>query len=186
MQQVHQSFPVLGRRFGHLAVDGDPFNYIRNSVKITMNAYDGTMNFYVSDPSDPIIRAWEGVFPALFQRVPTLREAFELTLELGWRMNLELKAQPRTDEWTIERLDIRSKSAHLSSSGGWRRTAGGSITTLQSKLEVENLNGLLGQFGYGDYLKSGSGTLAFAPNAANTYAGGTNLNAGTTTTSPTG
>ena len=34
-----------------------PFNYIRNSVKIAMDAYDGTMNFYVADPNDPIIRA---------------------------------------------------------------------------------------------------------------------------------
>ena len=45
----------------------DSFNYIRNSVKITMNAYDGTMHFYVADPDDPIIRAYEGVFPSLFE-----------------------------------------------------------------------------------------------------------------------
>lgn len=45
---------------------GDPFNYIRNSVKVVMDAYDGTMKFYVSDPNDPIIRAWQGVFPNLF------------------------------------------------------------------------------------------------------------------------
>jgi uncharacterized protein len=42
------------------------FNYIRNSVKITMDAYDGTMHFYVADPADPIVRAYEGVFPTLF------------------------------------------------------------------------------------------------------------------------
>lgn len=46
---------------------GDPFNYIRNSVKVVMNAYDGSMSFYVSDPKDPIIQAWEGVFPGLFK-----------------------------------------------------------------------------------------------------------------------
>ena len=44
-----------------------PFNYIRNSVKITMDAYDGTMTFYVADPSDPLIRAWSGIFPSMFQ-----------------------------------------------------------------------------------------------------------------------
>ncbi len=42
-------------------------NYIRNSVKITMDAYDGTMHFYVSDPSDPIIRAYSGIFPSMFE-----------------------------------------------------------------------------------------------------------------------
>ena len=46
---------------------GDPFNYIRNSVKITMDAYDGTMNFYVADDQDPLIRAYSGVFPTMFQ-----------------------------------------------------------------------------------------------------------------------
>ena len=42
-------------------------NYIRNSVKITINAYDGTMSFYVSDPSDPLIRAYQSIFPGVFQ-----------------------------------------------------------------------------------------------------------------------
>ena len=48
-------------------VAGDPFNYIRNSVKVVMDAYDGTMSFYVADPTDPIIQAWEGVFPTVYQ-----------------------------------------------------------------------------------------------------------------------
>jgi uncharacterized membrane protein (UPF0182 family) len=48
---------------------GDAFNYIRNSVKIVMDAYTGEMSFYVSDPSDPIIQAWEGVFPGLFKPI---------------------------------------------------------------------------------------------------------------------
>ena len=45
---------------------GDPFNYVRNSVKVVMDAYDGTTTFYVADPNDPIIRAWEGVFPTVY------------------------------------------------------------------------------------------------------------------------
>jgi hypothetical protein len=44
-----------------------PFNYVRNSVKVVMNAYSGKTSFYVSDPSDPIIQAWESVYPNLFQ-----------------------------------------------------------------------------------------------------------------------
>ena len=46
---------------------GSSFDYVRNSVKIVMDAYDGTTTMYVSDPSDPIIRAWEGVFPGMFK-----------------------------------------------------------------------------------------------------------------------
>ena len=50
----------------------DAINYIRNSVKITMDAYDGTMHFYVADPTDPIIRAYEGVFPELFESLDAM------------------------------------------------------------------------------------------------------------------
>ena len=45
---------------------GEPFNYIRNSVKIVIDAYTGATTFYVFDTQDPIIAAYRSVFPALF------------------------------------------------------------------------------------------------------------------------
>lgn len=47
-------------------LSGANVNYIRNSVKVVVNAYTGYMRFYVWDPRDPIIRAWEEVFPHMF------------------------------------------------------------------------------------------------------------------------
>jgi hypothetical protein len=41
-------------------------NYIRNSVKVVVDAYDGTMTYYVADTTDPIIMVWENAFPDLF------------------------------------------------------------------------------------------------------------------------
>ncbi len=41
-------------------------NYIRNSVKATVDAYTGEMSLYVFDPSDPIIQAYQKLFPKLF------------------------------------------------------------------------------------------------------------------------
>ncbi|MGH9488875.1 MAG: UPF0182 family protein [Terriglobales bacterium] len=41
-------------------------NYIRNSVKITINAYTGRVHFYIFDPTDPVIAAYRRVFPNLF------------------------------------------------------------------------------------------------------------------------
>jgi uncharacterized membrane protein (UPF0182 family) len=41
-------------------------NYIRNSVKVVTDAYDGTMTFYVFDDQDPIVRAYQQIFPDLF------------------------------------------------------------------------------------------------------------------------
>ena len=64
--------PFDPRGFEATGLGNDPFNYIRNSVKITMDAYDGTMTFYIADPSDPIIRAWSGIFPSMFKPIDSL------------------------------------------------------------------------------------------------------------------
>ncbi len=48
------------------------FNYLRNSVKIVMDAYTGETTFYVSDPSDPIIRTYQRIFPTLFKPLSDL------------------------------------------------------------------------------------------------------------------
>jgi len=42
-------------------------NYFRNSVKVVVDAYEGTVNFYIADRTDPIIRAYAATFPGLFQ-----------------------------------------------------------------------------------------------------------------------
>ena len=42
------------------------FNYLRNSVKAVVNAYDGTLNFYVVDENDPLISSYNDIFPDLF------------------------------------------------------------------------------------------------------------------------
>lgn len=49
------------------------FNYIRNSVKAVVDAYDGTVTFYIADPADPVLRLWSRVFRGLFvsmERMP--------------------------------------------------------------------------------------------------------------------
>jgi uncharacterized membrane protein (UPF0182 family) len=67
-----QSTPSAPRRPG--------FNYIRNSVKIVTNAYDGSMRFYVVDESDPLIQTYRRIFPDLFspmdQVPPSIRVHF--------------------------------------------------------------------------------------------------------------
>jgi uncharacterized membrane protein (UPF0182 family) len=42
------------------------FNYIRNSVKATVDAYDGTVRLYVVDESDPLVRTFRAIYPSLF------------------------------------------------------------------------------------------------------------------------
>ena len=68
---------------GYTAADTYPYsqeeqaagnhNYLRNSVKVVVDAYEGTANFYVVDPKDPLIRAYAATFPTLFKpmdRIP--------------------------------------------------------------------------------------------------------------------
>lgn len=46
----------------------DTINYIRNSVKVIIDAYDGTMNYYICDENDPIIKTYSKIFEGLFQK----------------------------------------------------------------------------------------------------------------------
>ncbi len=61
------------------------FNYIRNSVKVIIDAYDGDIQFYIAD-DDPIIEAWEKVFPDLFQSL----DEMPITLKSHIRYPLDL------------------------------------------------------------------------------------------------
>ena len=51
----------------HHDVAGNSVNYIRNSVKVVIDAYNGTATFYVFDNQDPILAAYRRIFPNLFQ-----------------------------------------------------------------------------------------------------------------------
>jgi uncharacterized protein len=61
----------------HHRINNDDVNYIRNSVKVVIDAYNGTTNFYVFDNEDPLLTAYRATFPALFrdasQMPPDLR-----------------------------------------------------------------------------------------------------------------
>jgi uncharacterized membrane protein (UPF0182 family) len=60
----------------HFAADKRTVNYIRNSVKVVVDAYNGTVSFYVFDSSDPVIATYRTIFPALFH------DAAEMPAEL--------------------------------------------------------------------------------------------------------
>jgi uncharacterized membrane protein (UPF0182 family) len=58
----------------HAAVfeEGEGLNYIRNSVKVVVNMYDGTVQFYVMDPNDPILAVYQRAFPGVFMNLNQL------------------------------------------------------------------------------------------------------------------
>ena len=54
-------------RYPYSDPGSERINYIRNSVKVVIDAYHGWVKFYVADPSDPIVATWQKIFPGLFQ-----------------------------------------------------------------------------------------------------------------------
>jgi uncharacterized membrane protein (UPF0182 family) len=51
----------------HYPLGRERINYLRNSVKAVVDAYDGTTTFYVFDPEDPIVAGYRRIFPSLFK-----------------------------------------------------------------------------------------------------------------------
>lgn len=107
-------YPASGR--DKSSISGADLNYVRNAVKVTIDAYDGTTTFYVSDPSDPIIQTWRKIYPTLFQPLDDMDPAVRARLrypEGMFRAQAALYAtyhmrDPRVfynreDQWSIGR-----------------------------------------------------------------------------------
>ncbi len=58
---------TLSDHYPYSERNADQINYIRNSVKVVIDAYTGVTELYVADPEDPVIRTWQAIFPALFK-----------------------------------------------------------------------------------------------------------------------
>jgi uncharacterized membrane protein (UPF0182 family) len=79
-------------------------NYIRNSVKIVVDAYNGTMRFYVFDLTDPLLRTWQKVYPSLF--TPRDQMPAELVAHLRYPEDL-FAVQARTYEtYHVDNVDV--------------------------------------------------------------------------------
>ena len=55
-------------------IRGGYFNYIRNSVKVVIDAYNGTMDFYIIDQKDPVVEVYKNIFPQLFKNFDQMPE----------------------------------------------------------------------------------------------------------------
>jgi len=98
----------------HYHLDRNQINYMRNSVKVVIDAYDGTTTFYVFDSEDPIIAAYRHIFPSLFKDASAMPAGLrkhvrypELLLKLQaevyglYHMTNEGAFYNREDLWTV-------------------------------------------------------------------------------------
>jgi uncharacterized protein len=106
---------------GYTTSDGYPYsepvgdnNYMRNSVKVTINAYNGAVTAYAMDPNDPVLRTYEGIFPGIFKplsampadirrhlRYPGRLFRIQATLEATYHMDSPDAFYHREDQWQI-------------------------------------------------------------------------------------
>lgn len=67
-------YPVSQASSYNFARDGEDkkFNYIRNSVKIVVDAFGGSVDYYIADPKDPIIQGYRKAYPGLFKDIEAM------------------------------------------------------------------------------------------------------------------
>lgn len=65
---------TISNRFPYSTPYSSIFNYIRNSVKVVVDAYNGDINFYIVEPEDPLIQVYENIFPDLFKPIEEMPE----------------------------------------------------------------------------------------------------------------
>jgi uncharacterized protein len=68
------NYPVSKLHDFDFTRDKQSFNYIRNSVKIIVDAYDGDLDFYISDPTDALIQSYDKAYPGVFKNLQELPE----------------------------------------------------------------------------------------------------------------
>lgn len=104
---VTQRYPYATRWAGR-------FNYIRNSVKAVVDAYDGSVDFYVFEPEDPLIRTYQAIFPTLFKareempehlrshvRVPLDLFTVQTQMLLQYHMRDPVVFYNKEDQWDV-------------------------------------------------------------------------------------
>ena len=71
---------TVSDRYPYSEPIGGGINYIRNSVKAVIDAYNGSVTFYISDPEDALIRTYQAIFPKLFVPVEQMPESLRVHL----------------------------------------------------------------------------------------------------------
>jgi uncharacterized membrane protein (UPF0182 family) len=114
------------------------YNYVRNSVKVVIDAYSGKMTFYDADPSDPILKAYAAAFPHMF--IPLTQMSPELQAHLRYP----------EDIFSIQsaiygRYHLTTPSAFYNDNGAWQLSPSAGAGPPSQALSVVNTFNSQGQ-----------------------------------------
>ena len=104
----------------------DTFNYIRNSVKVVIDAYNGSVTFYLADAADPLARTIGRVFPGLFTPMANMPEAlrahlrypedifqFQARVFQNYHMTNPQIFYAKEDQWQVPQLEVERTSVPM-------------------------------------------------------------------------
>ena len=113
LQWIQDAYTVTSR-YPYSYRAGDGTTYIRNSVKIVIDAFNGTLTPYVAEPNDPLIKTWEKIYPGVFRplesmpadllahiRYPDELFRAQTARYVTYHMNTPATFYNREDEWQI-------------------------------------------------------------------------------------
>ena len=108
---------VPSERIANFAALTGEANYIRNSVKAVVDAYDGTVELFITDDEDPLIQAWDRAFPGVLtagDEVPeNIREHFRSPEDMF-----------RVQSSILERYHIRGADGFYNAADLWELPGG--------------------------------------------------------------
>lgn len=112
-------YPVSKPAEDHF-LDGDQqFNYIRNAVKITIDAYSGAVKYYIADPSDPIINAYSRAYPGIFKPLSSMDDEVKQHLRYSRDLfYLQMKVYAKYHQTTPEQFYEQAETWQLASVNG--------------------------------------------------------------------
>jgi len=128
LKWVIDAYTSTGRYpYSRRAADGT--NYVRNSVKVVLDAYDGDMHAYVADPNDPLIQTYEKVFDGIFEPLDSMPQdlrahirypeglfRIQTSLYATYHMDVPDVFYHREDEWqipTVSRAGDSSRDPYM-------------------------------------------------------------------------
>ena len=105
---------TVSSRYPYSYRDGEGISYMRNSVKLVIDAYNGSITPYVADASDPLIQTWEKIYPGVFQPIANMPKDLRAHVRypddlfraqtlryITYHMNTPATFYNREDEWQI-------------------------------------------------------------------------------------
>jgi len=101
-------------------------NYIRNSVKVVVDAYHGTTTFYLAEPADPLVRTLQRIFPGLFQPIDQMSADLrrhvrypegifnvQASVYSTYHMTTPAIFYNKEDQWEVPSIDSGSESVRM-------------------------------------------------------------------------